>query len=199
MGFGGRSLTATGPLAVAVDSNESGCKAGNSPPSAGTRVGHEVSSCLMSKGPLCHELAAFLEGGLCVRIRNPEGGLSRGEVRASGSSIGCLWRRLGRDVTVLSVRLGGSRRGPCSVELPEQLGFPFGSPTALLEHSGFEGAVAGAGSSGGSRTARGAAAGIIRLGPVRGLDTTPRNLAWFVIGFEREKWQEWTIGMILTI
>ena len=75
-------------------------------------------------------------------------------------------------------------------EAPEQLGFPFGSPTALLEHSGFEGAVAGAGSGGGGRTARGAAAGILRLSPVRRLDATPRNLAWFVMGSVRERRKE---------
>ena len=102
-------------------------------------------------------------------------------------------------MAVLSVRLGRSRGSPGCAKLPEQLGFPFGSPTALLEHSGFEGAVAGAESGGGGRSARSAAAGILRLGPVRGLDTTPRNLAWFVMGSIRERRKEGTIGMILTI
>ena len=115
-----------------MDSNKNERKAGSSPPNARTRVRHEGSSFLEFEAPLCREVAALLEGRLCVRIRDTEGGQSKGKIRASGSSIEEHGRRLGRDVTVLSVRLGWCRGRSSSVQLPEQLGFSLGSKTLAL-------------------------------------------------------------------
>ena len=115
-----------------MDGNKSGYKAGSVPPNVTTRVRREGSSFLEFEGPLCREVAALLEGRLCVRIRDTEGGQSKDKIRASGSSVGGNGRRLGRDVIVLSVRLGWCRGRSCSVQLPEQLGFSLGSKTLAL-------------------------------------------------------------------
>ena len=88
MGFGGSSLTATGPLIVAMDGNKSGCRAGVHPPGAGTRGRRLASSRLEFENPLFGKPAAFGESGLRFCLYSSKSGEGSGEVRASGSSIG---------------------------------------------------------------------------------------------------------------
>ena len=128
----GSGLAATGPLAVAMDGNKSGYRAGVRTPGAGTRGGRLATSRLEFEDPLLGNPAALGEAGLQFCLYGSKSGESSCEVRASGSSFGRHGGRLGRDVTVLSIRLGRCRRRSCSVQLPEQLGFSLGSKTLAL-------------------------------------------------------------------